>query len=76
MKRNVAAITGLILNVIFAIFLVLFSVRHPHWETLQLTPDARIGLYEKLLHILCDQALPWTAAAATFSAFLFWKLRK
>ena len=76
MKKNIIATIGLIVDLVFAIFLILFAVRHPHWETLQLSPDARRIYYEKLLHILCDQALPWTAGAMIFSAILFWKLRK
>jgi hypothetical protein len=75
MKNNSATI-GLIVNVVYAVFLLLFAVRHPHWETLQLSPDARRIYYEKLLHIVVNQALPWTSGAMAFSAYLFWKLRK
>jgi hypothetical protein len=75
MKKHLAII-GLIVNVVFAIVLLLFSVRHPHWETLRLSPDVRRTYYEKLLRILCNQALPWTSGAMGFSAVLFWKLRK
>jgi hypothetical protein len=75
-KRKLIAICGLVLNLIFGVFMVLFAVRHPHWETLSFTPDARIAYYEKLLHIVCDRAFPWTAAACFFSAILFWRLRR
>ena len=75
-KVKSIAVLGIILNVVVAIFLILTSLRHPHWETLQLTPDARRLYYEKLLHILCDWTLPSAAGAMILSAYLFWKLRK
>jgi hypothetical protein len=75
-RRKLIAISGLVLNLIFGTFMVLFAVRHPHWETLSLTPDARIAYYEKLLHIVCDKAFPWTAGSCFFSAILFWMARK
>jgi hypothetical protein len=75
-KGKHRAVIGLVLNLIFGVFMVLFAVRHPHWETLSLTPDARIAYYEKLLHIVCDEAFPAAAVSMFLSAFLFWKLRK
>jgi hypothetical protein len=40
-NRKSRVIIGFVLNLIFGIFMVLFAVRHPHWDTLSLTPDAR-----------------------------------
>jgi hypothetical protein len=75
-NKRLIAILGVILNLICATFLTLTAIRHPHWETLQLSPDARRAYYEKLLNILCDQTLPWTVAAMVVSAIFFWILRK
>jgi hypothetical protein len=75
-NRKSRVVIGLVLNLVFGVFMVLFAVRHPHWDTLSLTPDARIAYYGRFLHIVCDELFPWTAAAMFFSAYLFWRLRK
>ena len=75
-NKHSYAIALLIINMICAVFMILFAFRHPRWETVQLPPDALRLYYERLLHILCDKVLPSAAIVMAISAFSFWRLRK
>jgi hypothetical protein len=73
---RVIALGGFLLNIVLGTFACLYAIRHPRWEDLTFTPEARITYYERMLHILCDQAMPWFAGGMFFSAVLFLMLRK
>ncbi len=75
-NRRSNAILGLILNAGFPVFLLVITVAHIRWESLNLLPEKRLLYDEQMFGICCYKLLPVTAGAMILSAVLFWKLRK
>lgn len=75
-NRVILAMTGAVMNLVVAFFLVLMAIQHPDWNPVGMKAEVRINYYLQTLQVLCREVLPVVAGAMVFSSMMFWKLRR